>query len=77
METELRLFEKGSHANMHPDGLEATLKKIANWKTLRLDVIHGFWFKYCSPIHDRLATETNKCIQKTKIPQWMTKGRPL
>ena len=25
-------------------------------------------------IHDRLATKMNKCIQKTEIPEWMTKG---
>ena len=24
-------------------------------------------------MHDRLATEMNKCIQKTEIPEWMTK----
>ena len=61
----------------HSDELKAALKKIANWKTSGLDGIHGFWFKKkFTAIHDRLATEMNKCIQKTEILKWMTKGKP-
>ena len=40
-------------------------KNILNWKTPGHDVIHGFWFKRFTPIHDRPALEMN----------WMTKGR--
>ena len=39
METELQMLEEGSPVNIHPDELKATLKKIANWKTLGLDGI--------------------------------------
>ena len=44
MKTELRMLEEYPQVNIQPDGLKATLKKIANWKTPRLDGIHGFWF---------------------------------
>ena len=37
--------------------------------------IHRFWFKKFISIHNRLDTEMNKCIQKTEIPEWMTKGK--
>ena len=60
IETELRMLEEGSQVNIYPDGLKATLKKIANWKTPGLDDIHGFWFKKFTSIHDRIATEMNK-----------------
>ena len=62
METELRMLEEGPQVNIHPDGLKPTLKKIANWKTPGLGGTHRFWFKKFTSVHDRLATEVNKCI---------------
>ena len=44
MKTELRMYEEGPQMKVHPDGLKAILKKIANWKTAGLDGLHGFWF---------------------------------
>ena len=74
MNTELQMLEEDPQVYIHPDGLKATLK-IANWKTHGLDSIHGFWFKKFTSIRDRLATEMNRCIQETEIPEWMTKGK--
>ena len=54
---------------------QTTLKKISNWKTPGLDSTHGVWFKKVTSIHDRLATEMNRCPQKANIPEWMTKGK--
>ena len=34
-----------------------------------------FVFKKLTSIHDRLTTEMNKCILKTEIPEWTTKGK--
>ena len=73
METELRMLERVRQGNLHADKVQATHKKLANWKTPGVDGIHGFWLKKLTSIHNRLATEINKCIQKTDIP----KGRPL
>ena len=69
------MLREGPQVNTRPDGLKATLKKIANWKTPGLDGIHGFWFKRFTSIHNRLVTEMNKCIQKTEVPELMTKGK--
>ena len=38
-------------------------------------VYMDFGFKNFTSIHDRLATEVNKRIQKTEIPEWLTKGK--
>ena len=71
------MLEEGPLMNLTPNRFKATLKKIGNWKTLRLDGIHGFWFEKFTPIQDRLATEMNECIQKTEITEWMIKGTTL
>ena len=49
--------------------------KISNWKTPGHDGIHGFWFKKFASIHDRLALEMNKCLQRAHVPEWMAKGK--
>ena len=50
-------------------------KKLSNWKTPGHDRINGFWFKKLTSIHDRLALEMNKCLQRAHVPEWMTKGK--
>ena len=35
---------------------------------------HGFWYKKFTSIHDRIALEMNKCLQKSHVPEWMTNG---
>ena len=39
------------------------------------DGIHGFWFKKFTPVHDRLALEMNRCLQRAHVPEWMIKGK--
>ena len=76
METELRMLEEGPQVNIHPDALKATLKKYQTGKPLAEIACTDFVLKiHPHPLHDRLATEMNKCIQKTEIPEWMTKGK--
>ena len=75
METELRMLEEVPQVNIHFDRLKAMLETIENWKTPGLDSIHRFLFKKFTSIHDRLATELNKCIQKTEIFKSIIKGK--
>ena len=56
--------------------LKTTLK-ISNWKTLGHDGIHGYWFQKFIFIHNRLTLEMNRCLQRTHVPEWMTKGRTI
>ena len=51
------------------------LKSLQIGKPTALMAYTIFGFKKIPSIHDRLATELNKCIQKTEIPEWMTKGK--
>ena len=69
METELRIIEEGPKVEIHFDAHKAT-----NRKTSGQEGKHGLWFKKkITLIHDRLASEMNKCKQKTEIREWMTK----
>ena len=49
-------------------------KKLSNWKTPDHDVIHGFWFKKFTSIHERPAIEINRCLQGVHLPEWINKG---
>ena len=66
---ELEGLEKSPKAEIHSDLLKTTLKKISNWKTPGHDGIHNFWFKKFTAIHDRLALEMNKCLQRAHVPE--------
>ena len=50
-------------------------KKISNWKMSGHDIIHGFWFKKFTSVHDRLALEMNRYLQEADVSEWMTKGK--
>ena len=60
METGLQMSGEGPQVNIHPNRLQTTLKKVANWKTPGLDGIHGFYFKNFASIYDILATEIKR-----------------
>ena len=78
MEIDLRMLEEGPQVNIHPDKPNATLKHITNGKTPGLGGIQRKnWFKEFTSIYERLTIEMNECIQKTKIPEWMTKGKTI
>ena len=66
--SELEELDEGPKAEIHTDLFKTTLKKMTNRKTPSHDGIHGFWFKKFTSIHDRLALEMNKCLQKAHTP---------
>ena len=72
---ELEGLEEGPKAKIQIDLFKTTLKRISNWKTSGHDGIHGFWLKKFTSIHDRLALEINRCLQRAYVPEWMTKEK--
>ena len=73
----LGIVEEVSKVEIHlntPQCTQNNTLKIQNWKTLGLDGKNGFWFKRFTSIHDRLANEMNKYIQKTEIHKLRTMG---
>ena len=66
MTRELKGLEESPKVEILLDLLKMTLK-ISNWKTPGHDRIHGFWFKKFASIHDRLARERNKYLQRAHV----------
>ena len=73
IETDFVRHEERPKMNIHVDALKST-RKNQTGEILGPNGIHGFWFKKFTTNHDRLATEMNKCTQKTDTPELMTKG---
>ena len=75
MKNELQGTEEEPEAEIHLESLSGSLKKIENWKVLGHDGIHGFWFKWFMPIHEKLMQQQHKCLKEANIPEWMMKGK--
>ena len=59
------------------EGLKVILRKLANWKALGPDGVHGFWYKKFTSLHAQMATQLNECLAAGEVPEWMTKGRTV
>ena len=69
METVLRILEEGPKVEIHLDALKVTLKKYQIGILPLVKMAYtDFGLKFTS-IHNRLAAEMNKCINR-----WITKG---
>ena len=51
---------------------------LPNWKATGPDGVQGYWLKYLTSLHKRIALQLNEMINDIKpIPNWMTKGRTV
>ena len=62
---ELQGTEEVPEADIHLDSCKATYKKVLNGKSSCYDSIHGFCFKKCMSIYDRLPLERSKYLEET------------
>ena len=52
--------------------------KMSNWKAPGHDSVQGFWIKKLDKMHERIATQLNEILERTKeIPSWMMYGRTV
>ena len=68
MTREIEGLKEGPKTEIHIGLLKMTLKNI-NWKTPGHDGIHSFWFKKFTSIHDKVALEMNRCLQRAHVPK--------
>ena len=66
---ELDALEEALKVKIHLNSIRVTVKKVTNWKTPGHDGIHGYCLKKFSFIHDRLATERNRCLQEIEASE--------
>ena len=58
------------------DEVTKQLRRVNNWKAPGHDAIHGYWLKYLTNIHQRLACHLQDIFQKGP-PEWLTLGRTV
>ena len=76
---------KGKYEYLRQQNLEIDVnklrkrsKRMANWKTPGSDGVQGYWVKYLSNCHERIAAQLNELVNgSTEIPQWLTYGRTV
>ena len=75
MEKELHIGEEGRKPNMYIASLRATLQKYQTGKHQALMANMNSGKKLFNTIHERLAIETNRCLQETDISEERTNGK--
>ena len=48
---------------------------MPNWKSPGPDLVHGFWLKIFSSLHERVGYQLKECLDSGFVPSWLTKGR--
>ena len=69
-----RRLGKGPKVEINTDLLKMTLKK---YQIRKLDWIQYFWSRKFTSIHDRWEQEINRYLQRSHVPEWLTKGSTI
>ena len=69
--------EQQENLRINMTNLQATLKKMPNWKAPGPDGVQGFWIKNLTGLHRKLAEHLDECLDKGETPNWMTTGRTV
>ena len=48
---------------------------MPNWKSPGPDLVHGFWLKNFSSLHERVKLQLKECVDSGFVPRWLTRGR--
>ena len=48
---------------------------MPNWKSPGPDLIHGFWLKNFSSLHEWVMLQLKECLHTRLLPSWLTRGR--
>ena len=52
-------------------------KKIKNWTAPRKDEVHGFWIKYLTSLHPRIAQQLMRLLETATIEEWLSTGKTI
>uniref|UniRef100_A0A1X7VJC5 Uncharacterized protein n=1 Tax=Amphimedon queenslandica TaxID=400682 RepID=A0A1X7VJC5_AMPQE len=52
--------------------------RMANWKIPGMDGVQGYWLKYLTACHERIARQLNEIVGgDCEVPQWLTYCRTV
>ena len=70
---ELEGLGEGLKTEIHINLFKMTQKK--DWQAQSHDGMHGFWFLKFTSTHEKIALEINRRLQRTRVPEWITKRK--
>ena len=50
---------------------------MPNWKSLGPDSVQGYWIKKLSNLHNSIALQLDRDLQKNNLPKWMVTEKTL
>ena len=74
IESELCSLQQQANLTISMEHVQSSLKHMCNWKAPSVDLIHAFWWKKFSAIHERLPDQLQKVLEGS-VPNWMVTGR--
>ena len=70
-------YEKQGEVNIDVERVKKQCGKIPNWKMPGLDGVQGYWFKYFTTCHERIAEQLSGLLHGEEIPDWLTCGNTI
>ena len=55
--------------------LKKILGRMPNWKSPGPDLVHGFWLKNFSSLHERVRLQLKESLDSGFVLNWLTRGR--
>ena len=57
--------------------VQQQIKNMKSWTAPSPDMIHTYWLKHLTAVHERLATQMNRLLASGSQPDWLTSGRTV
>ena len=54
--------------------LKYKTRQMKNWRAPGPDMLHAFWLKQLTSLHNRMAKQMNQLLEEGSHPEWLTKG---
>uniref|UniRef100_A0A3B3HW39 Reverse transcriptase domain-containing protein n=1 Tax=Oryzias latipes TaxID=8090 RepID=A0A3B3HW39_ORYLA len=57
--------------------IQERVSGMKNWTAPGPDMIHAYWLKKLTALHERLAAQINQLLRDGTHPEWLTEGRTI
>ena len=73
---EVKLMKKKQEKiDITTGSLKKTLGRVPNWKSPGPDLVHGFWLKNFSSLHERGRLQLKQCLDGGFVLSWLTRRK--
>ena len=67
--------KKQERIDITTGSLKRILGRMPTWKSPGPDLVHGFWLKGFSSLHERVGLQLKESLDSEFLPSWLTRGR--